>query len=48
MRLYKRKDAPFGVVGSTSAEMGQLMVIPKLDPDVKFLLDAYKKQWWVA
>ena len=48
MRLYKRKDAPFGVVGSTSAEMGQLMVIPKLDPDVKFLLDAYKKQWWIA
>jgi hypothetical protein len=35
-RLYKRKDAPFGVIGS--AEMGQMMVVPKLDPDVQILL----------
>ena len=40
-RLFKRKDAPFGVVGS--AELGQLQVIPKLDPDVKLLLDPYRK-----
>lgn len=46
-RLYKRKDAPFGVVGSTSAEMGQLMVIPKLDPDVKLMLSAYRSVWVV-
>lgn len=35
-RLLKRKDAVFGVVGS--AEMGQQMIIPKLDPDVITLL----------
>lgn len=35
-RLFKRKDAVFGVTGS--AEMGQMMVIPKLDPDVAMLL----------
>lgn len=40
-RLFKRKDAPFGVLGS--AEMGQLMVLPKLDPDVQKLLIRYKK-----
>lgn len=39
IRLYKRKDAPFGVMGS--AEMGQLQVLPKLDPDVKLLLNKY-------
>ena len=38
-RLFKRKDAPFGVIGS--AEMGQLQVIPKLDPDVAILLEKY-------
>lgn len=38
-RLFKRKDAPFGVIGS--AEMGQLQVIPKLDPDVEILLGPY-------
>jgi len=41
LRIFKRKDAPFGVTGS--AEMGQLMVIPRLDPDVKMLLDPYRK-----
>lgn len=35
-RIYLRKDTPFGVTGS--AEMGQLLVIPKLDPDVELLL----------
>lgn len=38
-RLYKRKDAPFGVIGS--AEMGQMMVIAKLDPDVQLLLAGF-------
>lgn len=38
-RLYKRKDAPFGVMGS--AEMGQVLVIPKLDPDVAIMLASY-------
>ena len=40
-RLYKRKDAIFGVLGS--AEMGQMMVIPKLDPDVQLLLSGYQR-----
>lgn len=41
MRLWKRKDSVYGVVGS--AEMGQMLVIPKLDPDVKLLLDSFKR-----
>lgn len=41
IRLFKRKDAPFGVVGS--AEMGQLVMLTKLDPDVKLLLEPYCK-----
>ena len=40
-RIYKRKDAPFGVLGS--AEMGQMMVLPKLDPDVALLLSGYQR-----
>lgn len=40
-RLFKRKDAPFGVIGS--AEMGQLLVLSKLDPDVQLLLRPFKK-----
>lgn len=39
-RLFKRKDAPFGVTGA--AEMGQLQVIPRLDPDVRLLLEPYR------
>ena len=36
MRLFKRDQAIFGVVGS--AELGQQLVIPKMDPDVMLLL----------
>ena len=35
-RVFKRRDAPFGVVGS--AEMGQIAVVPKLDPDVQAMI----------
>jgi hypothetical protein len=38
-RLYKRMDAPFGIVGS--AEMGQAQYIARLDPDVKMMLSYY-------
>lgn len=41
-RLYKRKEAPFGVAGS--GEFGQTTFIAKLDPDVKTLLDDVKKR----
>lgn len=35
-RLYKRKDAPFGIAGT--ADHGQLQTISKIDPDVKELI----------
>jgi len=38
-RIWMRQSAPFGVVGSS--EMGQLVVIAKLDPDVELMLSAY-------
>jgi hypothetical protein len=41
LRLWKRKDAPFGVAGS--AEMGQMIVLPKLDPDVELLLKSLRR-----
>lgn len=40
-RLYKRKDAPFGVAGN--AELGQLQVLRMLDPDVKGLIAPYRR-----
>lgn len=41
VRLFRRKDAPFGVLGPT--ELGQVSVIPGLDPDVRRILDQYRK-----
>jgi hypothetical protein len=41
IRMFKRKDAPFGLVGR--ADMGQIMAISKLDPDVILMLDPYCK-----
>lgn len=41
IRLFRRKDAPFGVLGPT--ELGQISIIPGLDPDVKRMLDQYRK-----
>jgi hypothetical protein len=38
-RIFKRKDAPFGISGSP--EMG-MMRIGRLDPDVLWLLDPYR------
>lgn len=40
-RVYKRKDAPFGVLGAEG--MGQLMVVPKLDPDVDMMLMGFRR-----
>ena len=42
IRLYKRKDAPFGVIAG--GEMQQSMTIPDLDPDVKMLLSPYVRR----
>ena len=38
-RIFHRKDNPYGVAGN--AEMGQLIQIATLDPDVKLLLENY-------
>lgn len=40
-RIFRRKDAPFGVTGS--ADMGQSMVLPRLDPDVRMMLAPYRR-----
>lgn len=41
VRIFRRGDAPFGVTGS--AEMGQSVVIARLDPDVRAMLAHYRK-----
>lgn len=41
-RIYKRKDAPFGVVGSPEAG-GEMRLIQKLDPDVAAMLAGWVK-----
>jgi hypothetical protein len=38
VRLYKRKDAPFGIAGSN--DFGTLQIVPNLDPDVRQLLNS--------
>lgn len=46
-RLWKRKDAPFGVAGSV--EFGsELRLLARLDPDVESLLRPYRRNWWVV
>lgn len=42
VRLFKRKDAPFGMIGG--GEFGQSVAIPDLDPDVKMLLAPYVRR----
>ena len=41
-RIFHRKDNPYGVAGN--AEMGQLIQISKLDPDVELMLEPYRKR----
>ena len=46
-RLWKRKDAPFGVAGSV--EFGsEMRLLAKLDPDVESLLKPYRRNWWAV
>ena len=40
-RIWMRQAAPFGVVGS--ADMGTVNVITQLDPDVKLMLEPYRR-----
>lgn len=45
-RIFRRKDAPFGIAGSP--EMGsEMRLLSKLDPDVAVLV-AGLKRWWGA
>lgn len=44
IRLFKRKDSPFGVAGSP--ELGsELRLLAKVDPDVAVLLMQYRRSW---
>lgn len=46
-RLFKRKDAPFGVAGSV--EFGsEVRLLNEVDRDAQNLLRAYRRNWWVA
>jgi hypothetical protein len=40
-RLWKRKDSPFGVAGTS--ELGMMQMIPKLDTDVRLLLEPFRR-----
>lgn len=46
-RLFKRKDAPFGVAGSV--EFGsEMRLLNELDRDAQNLLRPFRRTWWVA
>ncbi len=40
-RLWKRKDSPFGIAGTS--ELGMMQMIPKLDADVRLLLEPFRR-----
>jgi hypothetical protein len=43
-RVFKRRDAPFGVAGSP--EFGnEMRLLAKIDPDVAVLIGSYKRNW---
>lgn len=41
IRLLKRIDAPFGIVGST--ELGNMQMLPARDPDIAAMLAPYRR-----
>lgn len=46
-RLFKRKDAPFGVAGSV--EFGsEVRLLERMDPDAVTALRPYRRSWWVV
>lgn len=46
-RLWKRKDAPFGIAGSP--DLGsEMRLLNEVDRDAQNLLRHYRRQWWVA
>ena len=49
LRLFKRKDAPFGVAGSTELGGAEPMrLLARLDPDVELLLAGLRRRWLAA
>jgi hypothetical protein len=42
-RYWKRQTAPFGIAGAPGTELGQVMAISSLDPDVKQMISTYKR-----
>lgn len=45
-RIFKRRDAPFGVAGSPQ-EGSELRLLARVDPDVEVALGPYRR-WWAA
>jgi hypothetical protein len=41
IRLFKRTDAPFGIVGST--DLGNVATLPRVDPDIAAMLAPYRR-----
>lgn len=41
IRLFKRIDAPYGIVGSN--DLGNIATIPRVDPDIAALLAPYRR-----
>lgn len=41
IKLFKRREAPFGISGTN--QFGVMQVVPELDNDVKLLLDSYRR-----
>jgi hypothetical protein len=41
-RLWMRREAPFGIAGD-SRRLGEIHIVAELDPDVKSLLESYRR-----
>lgn len=44
-RIFRRKDAPFGIAGSgnSTADFGAVRLLAKLDPDVEFMIAGFRR-----
>jgi hypothetical protein len=48
-RLNKRRDSPFGIAGSPSAQgAGEVRLLAQLDPDFRTALAPFRRNWWAA
>lgn len=47
MRLWKGKDAPFGVAGSPQFG-SEIRMLAKLDPDAEALIRPLRRNWWAV